>query len=170
MKKIFVLFFLPLVAFTVVSDWKTVNIDSRVSIAFPNDPVVQDNGGNPTWQAIINDHTVCMAMIVDFEKFGLDSAGVATEMVKDEQFASFRDGMLGKMPGASVINEKKRIVSGRLTYDFIVDMGRDANSINKMYNRNIFVGSKLYSLSFLEKESQPEKNLRETFFASFKVN
>lgn len=170
MKKLFVLFFLPLAAFTIVSDWKTVNMDSRVSVSFPNEPEVQDNGGNPLWKTMANDHSICLAMIVDFEKFGLDSAGVAKEMSSDAGFSSFKTGMLGQMAGAYVLSEKKSIVSGRLTYDFVVNMGKDSTSINKMYNRNIFVGSKLYSLSFMEKENQPEADLRNKFFASFKVN
>lgn len=157
-------------AFTLVNDWKTVKLDSRVSVAFPGEPEVEDKGGNPMWKTIIDDQALCMAMIIDFEKLGMDSASLATEMVKDDQFAAFRDGILGKMPGSSVVSERKRTVSGHLTYDFLINMGKDANSINKMYNRNIFVGSKLYSLSFLENDNQPEKELREAFFSSFKIN
>jgi hypothetical protein len=156
-------------AFT-VADWVDVQLNKRVSVSFPVQPEEKEMGGNDVWIADANADSRCMAMILDFEKFGMDSAGLAAEMGKEASFAQFKDGILGQIEGATLISEKKTYTNGYMTFEYIIDMGKnDANALNKMYNKNIFVGSHMYSLSFYEKDNKPQAEARNKFFNSLKI-
>jgi hypothetical protein len=170
MKKWIVLLLLPVLAFT-VSDWKTVKVDDRVSVDFPTEPEQKEMSGNAVWVADVETGSRCMVMVLDFEKFGLDSAKLSEEMQKPEALEDFRNGVLGQIQGATLISEKASTVLGHKAFDFVIDMGKEDTAVlNKMYNKNIFIGSKMYSMSFYEKDSHPEDALRAKFFGSFKLN
>jgi hypothetical protein len=170
MKKTLLLLFVPLLAFATI-DWVIVKLDSRVSVSFPIKPEEKDMSGNPVWVADANKDSRCMVMVIDFQKFGMDSVALAAEMEKEEAFDQFKDGILGQIEGSSLISEKKTTVAGKTSFEYIIDMGKkDTAALNKMYNKNVFIGNKMYSLSFYEKEGKPQDALRDKFFASFKLN
>jgi hypothetical protein len=170
-KKLFALLLLPSLAFATTIDWITVRLDDRVSVAFPAKPEEKEMSGNAVWVADSGPNARCMAMVLDFEKFGMDSATLAGEMGKDESFAQFKEGILGQIEGATLISEKKTTTSGKMTFEYVIDMGKkDTAALNKMYNKNIFIGNKMYSFSFYEKDHLPQTAAREKFFNSFKLN
>lgn len=163
------LLMLPLLAF-VSFDWVTVSLDNRVSVDFPVQPEQGDQSGNPTWVASVNSNGRCMTMIVDFKNFGMDSAQLATEMTNPQFSEDFKGGVLGQLPGASIISEKKNPTLGYKTLEYLIDMGKkDTSVFNIMYNKNIFVGSKMYTLTFFEKTGKPQDKARDQFFNSIKI-
>ena len=167
-KTLIAFFFLPLLAFVAV-DWVTIKLDGRTSIDFPSQTESKDMGGNPLWIQEINKDARCMAMVFDFGKLGLDSASLAAEMGKPESFEQFKQGVVGQMEGASVISEKNTTINGRKVFEYLIDMGtKDTSELNRMYNRNIFIGEKMYTLSFFERGKSPQAQLRNKFFNSFR--
>jgi hypothetical protein len=91
-------------------------------------------------------------------------------MDKPEAFEQFKGGVVGQLAGASVISEKNTTINGRKVFEYLIDMGKkDSSALNRMYNRNIFIGAKMYTLSFFEKNEKPQAELRNKFFNSFKV-
>jgi hypothetical protein len=153
-----------------VADWFSVKLDERVSVSFPGEPMMKDSGGNPMWVHEGDSISRYMALVIDFEKLGMDSAMLASEMGKPETFEQFKNGVLSQMSGASLISEKQSVTEGRHMYEYVFDMGKkDSNEFNIMHNRNIFIGSKMYSLSFFEKTNKPQEDLRNKFFTSLKT-
>ena len=170
MKKQFLFWLiLPLMAFTSF-EWVTVSIDNRVSIDFPVKPEQKEMSGNPVWTSDANSNSRCMAMIIDFKNFGMDSAQVAAEMSKPEAYEDFKNGVLGQIEGSSIISEKITTTSGYKTFEYIINMGKkDTSSLNIMHNKNIFVGAKLYTMNFLEKNGKPQEQMRNQYFRSIKI-
>jgi len=172
MKKFFlVLLLLPFFAF-VAADWVTVKLSDRVSVSFPSSPEEKEMSGNSVWVQDVDSNGRCMAMVVDFSKFGMDSAGLATEMAKDESFADFRQGVLGQIAGSSIISEKKGKINGKIYFEYVIDMNKPGqpNAFSIMYSRNIFIGDKMYTLSFYEKVNKPQDKPRNKFFDSFRMH
>src|SRR6185295_14255611 len=170
MKKQFLLWLiLPLMAFTSF-EWVTVSIDKRVSIDFPVKPEQSEMSGNPVWMADANSDSRCMAMIIDFKNFGMDSAQLATEMGKPEFYDDFKKGVLGQIEGSSIISEKITTTSGYRTFEYVINGGKkDTSSLNIMHNKNIFVGDKLYTINFFEKNGKPQDQVRDQYFRSIKI-
>ncbi|MET0392480.1 MAG: hypothetical protein ABW019_05035 [Chitinophagaceae bacterium] len=171
MKKLFAaLLVLPFLAF-VAADWVTVQLDEKVSVSFPSAPQEKEMAGNQVWVQDIDKDARCMAMVLDFSKFGLDSAGLAEEMGKDQAFADFRGGILGQIQGATLISEKKGKINGKIYFEYVINMGKndDKDALNIMYSRNIFVSNKMYTLSFYEKNNMPREKDRNKFYNSFKL-
>ena len=151
-------------------DWVTVSIDKKVSIDFPVKPEQSEMSGNPVWTADANNDSRCMAMIIDFKNFGMDSAQVASEMSKPEAYEDFKNGVLGQIQGSSLISEKITTTLGYKTFEYIIDMGKkDTSSLNIMHNKNIFVGAKLYAMNFFEKNGKPQDQMRNQYFRSVKI-
>ena len=127
--------------------------------------------GNLVWVAEANSDARCMAMVVDFAKFGMDSAMLAKEMLSPEAFGNFREGILGEIPGARLISEKNTKLQGKTSFEYVIDMGRkDTSALNIMYSKSVFIGAKMYSISFYEKAAKPQKALRNKFFQSVRIN
>ena len=170
MKKQFLFWLiLPLMAFAGI-DWVTVSIDKRVSVDFPVKPTQSESSGNPMWTADANSNSRCMAMIIDFKNFGMDSAQVAAEMSKPEAYEDFKNGVLGQIEGSSIVSEKITTTSGYKTFEYVINMGKkDTSSLNIMHNKNIFVGAKLYTMNFLEKNGKPQEQIRNQYFRSIKI-
>jgi hypothetical protein len=168
MRKLILFCFLPLLAFT-TADWITVKLDDRVTVEFPSAPEEKDMSGNQVWSGDINNDAKAMAMVMDFGKFGMDSAMLATEMEKDEAFQQFKDGILGQIQGSTIMSEKRTKVNGRHVFEYVINMGKPDTTLTIMHNRNYFVGAKMYTLSFYEKGSKPQPDVRNKFFNSLKV-
>lgn len=169
-KKLLALLLLPALAFATTFEWISVQLDERVNVSFPAKPEEKEMSGNAVWVADAGLNGRCMAMVLDFEKFGMDSAMLAGEMGKEESFAQFKEGILGQIEGSTLISEKKTTTAGKMTFEYVIDMGKtDTAALNKMYNKNIFIGNKMYSLSFYEKNNNPQPAARNQFFNSFKL-
>ena len=169
-KQLFALIFLPLMAFAPF-DWLTMSLDDKVSVDFPSKPKETEMSGNPVMIADVDKDSRCMSMVMDFKSLGMDSTQLAEEMKKPESLGQFKEGILGQIPGSSLISEKRTTTMGYTSFEFVIDMGRnDTSVLNIMHNRNIFVGSKMYSLSFYEKTGKPQETNRKRFFNSLKIN
>jgi len=170
MKKILLaLFLLPLLAYS-YADWVDLEIDKRMTVSLPVNPEKKDLNGNETWVADVNSDARCLVVVVDFSRFGLDSAGVANEMGNEKSFEEFKTGLLGQIPDAKVISEVNTTYNGKRCFEFIVDMGKkDTSALNKMYNKNIFIGSKMYSFSFYEKNHSSQRVSKDKFFNSIRI-
>ncbi|TMI95580.1 MAG: hypothetical protein E6H08_06465 [Bacteroidetes bacterium] len=170
MKKQFLfLLILPLMAFASI-DWVRVSIDKGVSIDFPVKPKESEMSGNPVWTADANSDSRCMAMMIDFKNLGLDSAQLATEMQEPGFYDDFKKGVLGQIEGSSIISEKITATSGYRTFEYVIDGGKkDTSSWNIMYNKNIFVGAKLYTMNFFEKNGKPQDKVRDQYFRSIRI-
>jgi hypothetical protein len=168
--KFLALFLLPLLSFTVL-EWQRVTIDERATIEFPSAPEEKEMSGNQVWVADDSPDGRCMAMLLDFEKFGMDSASLEQEFGKPETFDQFKSGILGQIEGSKVISESNTRTNGYRTFIYKIDMGKtDPDALNIMHNVNIFVGRKMYSLSYYEKIGKPRDEQRKKFFASLKIN
>jgi hypothetical protein len=170
MKKLLLIsFFLPLFAFSGI-DWIRVKIDDRFSVDFPAKPEERELSGNPVWVADVNDDSRCMLMTFDFGKQGLDSVALATEMNRAGAFEEFRDGVLEQMEGSFIVSERNTKFNGYTSFEYVINMGKNEEGVlNIMYNKNIFVNDKMYSLSFYEKDKNPQEDARRNFFSSIIV-
>ncbi len=172
MKKLFAgLLVLPLFAF-VALDWVAVKLDERVTVSFPTNPEKKDMSGNSVWTQDIDKDARVMVMIIDFTKLGADSASIAVEMEKDAALSEFREGVLGQIKGGTLISERKSMINGKRYFEYVINMGKteQPDAFNMMYSRCIFVGDRLYTLNFYEKNNLPRKEDRDKFFASFKLS
>jgi len=168
-KQLLLAFILPFFAFNSIESVR-VELDDRVSVEFPETPEEKTMNGNQVWVSDVGSDARCMVMVLDFAKFGMDSAAVADEMSREESFRTFKDGILGEMEGATLISEQKTTTLGYTTFAYHIDMGKtDTEALNVMYNRNVFIGRKMYSLSFYEKPGKPNADKRNHFFKSFKA-
>lgn len=168
MKKIFAaLLLIPVFAFG-VAEWVTVKLDDRVTMSFPAQPEIKDMSGNPVWVQDIDKGARCMAMVLDFQKFGLDSAGLAAEMNREEAMEEFKQGVMGQIPGSTLISEKKGTIKGKTYFEYVINMGKtEPEALNIMYSRAIFVGSNMYTISFYEMTNKPRAEEREKYMSSF---
>ncbi|MET0634498.1 MAG: hypothetical protein ABWZ25_00640 [Chitinophagaceae bacterium] len=170
MKKIAAgLLLLPFLAFVTV-DWVTVKLDDRATVSFPAEPESRDLSGNIVRVKDVDKDARCMAMTVDFTQFGMDSAGLAKEMENEQSLEQFREGALGQIAGSTLISERRGITNGKTYFEYVINMGKtDPEALNIMYSRNIFAGSKMYTLSFYEKDKRPREEDRNKFLNSFKL-
>ncbi|HEU0109228.1 MAG TPA: hypothetical protein VFQ73_00065 [Flavisolibacter sp.] len=167
-KTVFAFLLIPFLSF-VTADWITTKIDERTSIEFPTETESKDLNGNTMWLNQISEDARCMVMVMDFAKMGADSATLAEEMNRPESYEQFKQGVVGEIEGASLISEKNTHWKGYKTFEFLIDMGKTETGLNRMYSKSIFIGTKMYSLSFFEKNTKPQPALRNKFFNSFKA-
>jgi hypothetical protein len=168
-KQLLAFLLVPIFAFA-TAEWITVKLDDRASISFPSQPETKDAGGNTIWSQDIDTTARCMALTLDFVKFGLDSAMLAGQLQTDGFSEQFKGGILGQIPGASLVSEKSTTWNGRPVIEYVISKDSTGNNpYDMMYNRNIFAGTKMYSLSFFEKKSKPQEALRNKFLSSFSL-
>jgi hypothetical protein len=170
MKKISVLFLLPLFAFNFIADWQPVRLDDRITVLFPVKPQEAEMSGNKVWIADLEGNTRCMAMIMDFGMMGLDSAQMVEEFSRPDAFEEFRNSILAQMENASLLKERDTTANGNKSFEFDIDMGGDTLALNYMYNRNQFIGTKMVVLNYFERTRTEKNEVREKFFKSLKVN
>ena len=159
MKKILLI----LAAFVLVSftgaDWVRTSLDQRASVLFPKKTEAQAVGNNQMWQQEVDSTERCMALIIDFGQFGMDSAGVAAEMGKDENFDQFSESMIGQMEGATILAKDKVTENGRMVFKYTIDVsGMKGMPFKRMFSRNVFVAEKLYSLSYYTEGTEATPN------------
>ena len=167
MKRILtLLFLLPLLA-VATNEWIVVALDNKIQVAFPARPEESERSGNPMWVSRTEDGATMLAMSVDFQKFGLDSAAAAEQFQMDEFLNSYRDGILGQLPEGKLIAEKKTMVQGHPQLDYTFTMGTEKKQT--YFSRSIFVGTRVYSLSFIDTKGDPKNPLLLQFFSSLRV-
>ena len=145
-----------------------VNMDEKATVIFPETPAYSDRSGNKVWTAEIDSASRCMAMVLDFENYGWDTAQIAEEFNNPNAFEEFKSSILNKMDGATIIGENERTEGGVTCFEFVIDMGNESGEINYLYTKNYFTGTKMYTLSFYQAEEK-EDEVAERFFKSFKV-
>jgi hypothetical protein len=168
MKKYFILFLSPLLAFALL-EWTTVKLDDRVSVQFPSAPSLSEIGGNPMWIADIDTNSRCMAITVDLGKKGLDSATFTPMLEQDEFYEQYRTSTINSIGDIKFVEEKRFKIGGRYAYEFVLEKEMPDMKFNykRVYIRSLFVGTKVYSLSFFQK--QPADDQRQKFFESLTV-
>ncbi|MDB5251806.1 MAG: hypothetical protein JWP27_975 [Flaviaesturariibacter sp.] len=166
-KQLLLCFLLPLFAFATI-DWVNVQLDDHVTVSFPEKPTDTDMKGNDVKILDIGTDARCMSMIIDFEKMGVTAEQIAEEMKGEAAFENFRNSMVAQINGGKVIAEKNTMEQGYPCFEYTINMGPDSQ-YGTMYTRNIFVGGKLYTLSFFEKKEKPKAETRERFLSSIKI-
>ena len=169
MKKLSVLFLLPLLAFNFMVDWQLQQMDARASVEFPVKPVESEMSGNPIWIANIDDQNRCMAMVFDYAAVGMDSAQVANELSDPAALAVFRDQLLGEFDNAKVLSENSSVNNGHILFEYEIDRGGDTLELNHWYSKCYFVSTKMYVLNYFERSKTKDNPTRAKFFGSFKV-
>jgi hypothetical protein len=170
MKKqlLWLLLMLPLAAFT-YAEWVSFKLDDRATINFPAQPETKDVNGNNMWLKDVDENGRCMAMVVDFAKFGTDSAGLAAELQKEGTYEMFKNSMLAQMPGATAISDKVTPYKGRPGYQIIVNATSANSKLDRVYMQMVFAGTKMYALSFYEGSAKPQEANRNKFLNSLVV-
>jgi hypothetical protein len=168
MKKYFILFLLPLLAFGII-EWTTVNLDDRVSVQFPSTPTSSETRGNPMWIADIDTNSRCMALLVDLGKMGLDSATFTPMLEQDAFYEQFKTSTINSIGDVKFVEERKFKIDGRYAYEFVLEKETPDLKFNykRVYIRSLFLGTRIYSLSFFQK--QPADDQRQKFFESVRV-
>lgn len=170
MKNLFVLFLLPLLSFNFLADWHSYKLDERASILFPITPTEEGAEGNKMWIANIDSTSRCMVMIMDFGKLGMDSAQVAEEFAQEDSYEIFKKDLMEGIGKGELIDGKVTTTHGYKTFEFVINIRQDASIPNYMYNKNIFVGNKMYVLYFFELNKTAKNEHRDKFFQSFTLN
>lgn len=164
MKKFFVLFILPLFSFTILSDWETLQIDSRASIEFPLKPNMDKED---SW-SVDFDHVRYLMKITDLSKRGLDSAALASIVKQPEMLDLFSKGFLVD-EGSSIIDKKISTLHGYTVFEYVFNPGKNSQ-FKKLYAKLIFVGAKTYAPAVFVNDEKASQDNRQKFFNSFKLN
>jgi hypothetical protein len=163
-KKLFILFLLPLLSFIIGVDWETLQIDSRASIDFPSKP----NRDKETLWSVDAAGARFLLKIDDLAKRGLDSAKFAKVVNTPGILDAFSLGFLSG-EGSSLISKKISSFKGYTVFEYVVDPGK-TSQYKKLYAKLIFVGTKVYGPSVFVNDEKATESNREKFFRSFKLN
>jgi len=169
MKKLSVLFLLPLLAFNFINDWQPVTLADRITILFPLKPMESEMSGNKVWIADPDENSRCMAMVIDFGLMGMDTLQMEEEFGRPEAFEEFRDGVVRQLDNALLLKESNTTENGHRTFAFDLKKPGDSLSMNYMYIRNYFIGTKLIALNYFEMKRTEKNEVREKFFNSLKA-
>lgn len=170
MKRGWLVLLLPVMGF-VLHDWVRVKIDEHVSVEFPSQPEKKNMLGNIIWSQNVDSNSRCMAASADFADYGMDSTVLAMQYTRDSFMILIRDHVMSQVKGCKIISQYRIQVDDHLAYEFAFEKLHPDSSFTfkKFYNRDILVGTKMYTLSFYEKPNTEDKASRERFFHSFKV-
>jgi len=171
MKKI-----LSLLAFMAVSglamaqtSWITITKDDRVSFQVPDSLMDLNMEQVAVYTLSTGDSINYTITIIDFVNFGLESTMIQGMAETDEFEEQFKGGFMGQMEGAELISSTRGKLQERTTYLFELEMGgEDAGAVkSKMFVYSVFVGSKVYSFSFVS--DKPQTAEKDKFFGSVKI-
>ncbi len=169
MKKTLLLFVLGFSFFSGMAQnqWKRTSIDEIVSVEIPGEPEKKDEQNVLSYSFRSKDSAAYAVNVIDFSKFGMDSATLQAMVTQEMFLEQFKAGMTQQLPGAE-IKEAKIITVGNYTaYDIVIEADKNGKKI-LTYSLNIFVGSKDYSFVYASSEtSTPES--KERFFKSIEI-
>jgi hypothetical protein len=170
MKKLFVLFFLPLLSFTLIDEWKTVRLDDHVSASFPSEPVSKDLNGLPGWISVPDTNSMFMVTILDMEKFDLDSAKLAPFLDQQDFYEQYQKGVMGQFGNVQAVYDTVFKKNGYHIFEFGLKNERTNSNIpyQNIVVHSIFIGSKVYAFSSMEKK--PVAGNAQKFFGTFQFN
>jgi len=166
MKKILFLVTIAMLSVTVLhaqNGWITHKGDDRVLVKFPSEPQETTPG---TFVAIASkdSSTVYVFSIVDFTKFGIDSASLVPLKTIPQFTAQLKAGMKKSIPTANFEDIKISTWKGFTSY---TTTGTDPKG--KKYDMFMFIiGSKLYSLSTIRLSGIDVKG-RDDYFAAVEI-
>ena len=89
---------------------------------------------------------------------------------KKETYKSIKSGMLAGTPGAVALKENITTFKNYPAYYLELDMKSEVDEFNKTYIMSVFIGTKMYSMTFGEAYKTEHLEERSRFFGSFKVN
>lgn len=145
------------------TNWIDYKIDNRVSVKMPEQPQFK-NGG---LSAKDKDSSVYIVVVVDFVKTaGVDSTQLAPYEPTPDFANGLKNGMLGKMPGATMGDVKIAKWNGH--YCYTVEGGYADRKL-KVYAYMVCWGSTMYGLMSIIPE-QNSTTSKDDFFASLKAN
>lgn len=164
MKKIFFVVMVALFTATTLhaqSSWVTHKGDDRVSLKFPAEPKEIIAG---TF-AVAPDSTISYVFtIIDFIKFGIDSATLAPMKTTPEFGSQLKTGMKQSLPDVEFDDFKIGSWKGFSSY---TTAGRDSK--NRKYDMFMFIiGTKLYSASTIRANGVDTKD-RDYYFSTVEL-
>lgn len=148
--------------------WETVKIDEQVSIAFPEKPQKTLIEGRQAWIANVDSAARVMIMITDFGKMGIDAKSLAELLKKKKTYEDFKNGVL-LSSGGTALKDSIATFKAKPAYFLKVDMKSGKENLNLSHTLNVFVGTKMYSLMFLEKYETKHDAERLKFWNSLKI-
>jgi hypothetical protein len=166
MKKILSLVTIAMLTVTVIraqNGWITHKGDDRVSVKFPSEPKETVPG---TFVSIASKDSsiVYVFSIVDFTKFGIDSAALVPLKTIPQFAAQLKAGIKKSIPAADFEDIKISTWKGFTSY---TTSGTDSKA--KKYDMFMFIiGSKLYSLSTVRLSGVDVKG-RDDYFAAVEI-
>ena len=167
--KPFLLFLLTVSIFFAQLTWKTFQIDDRVAVSFPSTVEKMTLDNKPVWVSEVDSASKCMIMITDMKKMGVDATTLAEMLKKKKTYQSIKSGMLAGSPGSVALKESITTFKNYPAYYLELDMNGEADEFNKTYIMNVFIGAKMYSMTFGEAYKTKHLEERSKFFGSFKV-
>ena len=154
--------------FFVQLNWKSVQIDNRVAVSFPSKVEKMTLDNKPVWVSEGDSTFKCMIVITDMKRMGVDATTLAEMLKKKKTYQSIKSGMLAGSEGLAL---KESITKFRNypAYYIELDMKGEADEFNKTYIMNVFIGTKMYSMTFGEAYKSKHVAERTKFFESFRV-
>lgn len=166
-KLITILLFVPFLL--LVFAWEQVKIDQKVSIAFPQKPEKNIIEGKVTWVAELDSAAKVMVIVTDFAKMGVDAKGLALLLKNKKTYSDLKNGFLLGADGAVAGKDSIATFKGRPAYYLKMDMKGSKEDFNQTQLMNVFVGSKMYSLFFMEKYGAQHEADKLKFWNSLKI-
>ncbi|MDB4902873.1 MAG: hypothetical protein JWQ63_2154 [Mucilaginibacter sp.] len=144
--------------------WINYKIDNKLSIKVPAEPTKLDE--NSVFVKTKDSSVYVIAVVDIFKLAGLDSATIASQSPTVEFANSFKNGMLGKMPGSTLGDVTIGKWKGYTCYNMD---GGNASSKLKIYTFMLFIGTKVYSVMTILPENKNTKE-KDAYFNSLVLN
>lgn len=152
-----------------------VDIDKRVSVTFPGTAQSQQSEYGAMWfGALAGDDAakaLAMSMSIPLSSLNQDSAGIAAHYDDPEFTKGLVTGMLGKLPGVTLISQQKTAKQGRKGY--IMELEKDTPDeqfpYKKLYTLIIFAGDNIYLQAVYTAAGIDANSAKSAFFDSFRV-
>lgn len=146
------------------TEWINYKIDNKLSIKVPAEPTKLDE--NSVYVRTKDSSVYVIAVVDIFKLAGLDSATIASQSPTAEFANSFKNGMLGKMPGSTLGDVKIGKWKGYTCYNMD---GGNASTKLKIYTFMVFIGTKVYSVMTILPENNSTKE-KDDYFNSLALN
>lgn len=125
--------------------------------------------GKETWVAEINSAAKVMVTVTDFAKMGVDAKALAELLKKKKTYSDLKNGFLLGVDGAVAVKDSIATFKGKPAYYLNMDMKGGKEDLNQTQIVNVFVGSRMYSLMFMEKYGTRHEAERLKFWNSLKI-
>lgn len=141
-------------------DWVKQVIDGTVSVKFPK--AAEKLGEAPTYRYQGADSVSYLAVLIDLNEMGLDSATVMNMAGTDMFFTQVQEGIKQQVPGIELTTTE---INNWKDYPAYYMAGKDETN-TEVFMRVIFIGSRMFSLNVTVPEGQSSAS-KDSFFNSF---